>query len=65
MFYLISFSFFVFSILFLFFPDVLIKLSEWGNKLILTDHKAVIHRKVVGIMLFSLSVIVLFVSWQY
>ena len=65
MFFLISFTFLVFSILFLFFPEVLIKLSEWGNKLIVTDHKAVMHRKVVGVMLFGLSVLVFFISWKY
>jgi len=49
--------FVVFSILFLFAPHWIIIISEWGNRLILTDHDAVIHRKFVGIFLGALSIV--------
>jgi len=49
--------FIIFSILFLFAPHWIITISEWGNRLIFTDHDAVIHRKFVGIFLGVLSLV--------
>jgi len=65
MFYLLSAISLAFGVLFLFFPEALIKLSEWGNRLVFTDHNAVAHRKVVGSMLLVVSVFMLLVAWTY
>ncbi|NOY77759.1 MAG: hypothetical protein GXO76_07815 [Calditrichaeota bacterium] len=43
--------------MFLFAPHWIITISEWGNRLIFTDHDAVIHRKFVGIFLGVLSLV--------
>lgn len=65
MFYFLGLFFLLFSFLFIFFPDLLIKLSEWGNKLIITDHEAVLYRKVLGAFLFGLSFLMFFIAWKY
>ncbi len=65
MFYLLSLLSMAFAILFLFFPETLIKLSEWGNKMVFTDHNAVAHRKLVGVVLLFVGIFMFFVSWKY
>lgn len=65
MFYLLSIFFLVFAYLFLFAPSWLIRLSEWGNRLILTDHNAVLHRKFTGILLLCLGVAMFLVGLKY
>lgn len=57
MFLFFGLFFIIFSILFLFAPHLIIIISEWGNRLIFTDHDAVIHRKFVGIFLAALSIV--------
>ncbi len=65
MLYMLGLLSLTFSILFLFFPEVLLKLSEWGNRLVFTDHSAVLHRKVVGTVLFIAGLFMFFISWKY
>ncbi|GBD93811.1 hypothetical protein BMS3Abin05_01406 [bacterium BMS3Abin05] len=65
LFWFFGFFFIVFSFLFLFAPHLVIIISEWGNRLILTDHDAVLHRKWVGIFLGILSVVMFILALSY
>jgi len=44
LFWILGFLFLLFSGLFFFAPNMIIKISEVGNRLIFTDEKAVAHR---------------------
>ena len=48
-----------FGLLFLFAPRALIRLSEWGNKPLFTDHGTIVHRKGVGIFLVVVALFLL------
>ena len=54
--------FLLFSVLFLFAPEFVIKLSEIGNKLIFTDHGSVAHRKLSGIVLLVMSLVMFYIG---
>ena len=47
--------FLAFGCIFLFAPQWIILLSQWGNRLVFTDHDAVVHRKFVGTALLVLG----------
>ncbi len=52
--------FLAFGLIFLFAPKWIILLSQWGNRLVFTDHDAVAHRKFVGSALFVLGLIMFY-----
>ncbi len=52
----------LFSMLFLFAPNALVRLSELGNKLIFTDHSSVAHRKLSGALLLIVSLIMFYLG---
>lgn len=60
-----SVLFFVVGILFLIAPNVLVKLSELGNKMIFTDHSPFAHRKVTAVILFLMSVVMFYVAMTF
>jgi len=55
--------FFVFSLLFFFYPEMIIKISEIGNKLIFTDHSTVAHRYWSGLVLLIMSLLMFYVGF--
>ncbi len=57
--------FLVFALLFWFAPDVIIKLSEIGNKMIFTDHRSFAHRRLSGIVLLIMSIIMFYMSLRF
>ncbi len=52
--------FLIFGLIFLFVPHWIILLSQWGNRLVFTDHDAVAHRKFVGTALLILGAIMFY-----
>ncbi|MFQ5706876.1 MAG: hypothetical protein ACE5HO_05465 [bacterium] len=52
----------LFSLMYLFTPKTIVKLSEIGNKLIFTDHGTVIHSKWSGIILLIVSLIMFYIG---
>ncbi len=58
----IGLLFLIFSALFFFAPSVIVKLSEFGNKLIFTDHGSVLHRKLSGLILLAIGLIMLYIG---
>jgi hypothetical protein len=61
-FVLIGIVFLGFSAMFLFAPGLIIKMSELGNKLIFTDYSPVAHRKVSAVVLFLMSIVMLYLG---
>jgi len=56
--------FFCLSYLFVFAPGIIIKLSEIGNKMVFTDYTPVAHRKLSGLVLFALSIIMFYLGFS-
>lgn len=52
----------LFSFLFFFAPGFIVKLSEIGNKLIFTDHGSVAHRKLTGVILLVISLVMFYLG---
>jgi hypothetical protein len=52
-------------VLFLFFPQQLIKLSEWGNKVVLSNEKALSHRVTIGVFLMIVSAVIFLSSFLW
>jgi len=61
-FFLIGLLFLSFSVLFLFAPKLIVKLSEIANKLIFTDHSTVAHRRWTGFILIVVSVVMFYLG---
>lgn len=61
-FVILGMLFFFFSLLFLFFPKLIIKISEVGNRLVFTDHNTVAHRYMSGIVLLVVSLLMFYIS---
>ncbi|MEK6739040.1 MAG: hypothetical protein AABY74_10295 [Planctomycetota bacterium] len=57
--------FLIFGVFFLFFPQQLIKLSEWGNKVVLSNEKALSHRVTIGVFLIIVSAVIFLSSFLY
>jgi len=57
--------FLIFGILFLFFPQQLIKLSEWGNKVVLSNERVLNYRVTIGIFLIIVSAVVFLSSFLW
>ncbi len=55
--------FFVFSLLFFFYPEMIVKISEIGNRLIFTDHSTVAHRYWSGLVLLIMSLLMFYVGF--
>ena len=55
--------FLFFSLLFFFFPRVIVRISEVGNKLIFTDHSTVAHRYWSGLVLLIMSVLMFYIGF--
>lgn len=62
---LVGIFFLGFGVLFLFFPQQLTKLSEWGNKVVLSNEKALGYRVTIGIFLIIVSAVVFLSSFLY
>lgn len=54
--------FMVFSLLFFFAPGIIIKMSQIGNRLVFTDYRPVAHRKVSGVVLFAVSLVMFYIG---
>ncbi len=54
--------FLIFSILFFFAPEIIVKLSKIGNKMIFTDYRSVSHRKLSGIVLLIMSFVMFYLG---
>ena len=55
--------FFVFSLLFFFYPEMIVKISEIGNRLIFTDHSTVAHRYWSGLVLLIMSLLMFYLGF--
>ncbi|MFH1977185.1 MAG: hypothetical protein ABIJ52_16805 [Pseudomonadota bacterium] len=62
---LVGIFFLIFGVLFLFFPQRLIKLSEWGNKVVLTNEKALSYRIAIGVFLIIVSAVIFLSSFLW
>ena len=62
---LVGIFFLIFGVLFLFFPQQLIKLSEWGNKVVLSNEKALSHRVTIGVFLMIVSAVIFLSSFLW
>lgn len=62
LFFITGFVFLLFSLLFLFAPKMLVKLSEISNKMIFTDYGAIAHRKWSGVVLLILSFLMFYLG---
>ncbi len=62
---LVGIFFLIFGVLFLFFPQQLIKLSEWGNKVVLTNEKALSYRVTIGVFLIIVSAVIFLSSFLW
>ncbi len=62
---LVGIFFLIFGVFFLFFPQQLIKLSEWGNKVVLSNEKALSHRVTIGVFLIIVSAVIFLSSFLY
>ncbi len=62
---LVGIFFLLFGVLFLFFPQQLIKLSEWGNKVVLTNEKALSYRVTIGVFLIIVSAVIFLSSFLW
>ena len=61
---ILGLMFFVFSLLFLFYPKMIVKISEIGNKLIFTDHSTVAHRYWSGLVLLIMSLLMFYLGFM-
>ena len=55
--------FLFFSLLFFFYPEMIVKISEIGNKLIFTDHSTVAHRYWSGGVLLIMSLLMFYLGF--
>lgn len=55
---LVGALFLIFGILFLFFPQQLIKLNEWGSRVVFSNERALNYRVIIGIFLIIVSAVV-------
>ncbi len=62
---LVGIFFLIFGVLFLFFPQQLIKLSEWGNKVVLSNEKALNYRVTIGVFLIIVSAVIFLSSFLW
>ncbi len=62
---LVGIFFLIFGVLFLFFPQQLIKLSEWGNKVVLSNEKALSYRVTIGVFLIIVSAVIFLSSFLW
>ena len=62
---LVGIFFLIFGVLFLFFPQQLIKLSEWGNKVVLSNEKALNYRVTIGVFLMIVSAVIFLSSFLW
>ncbi len=62
---LVGIFFLLFGVLFLFFPQQLIKLSEWGNKVVLSNEKALSYRVTIGVFLIIVSAVIFLSSFLW
>jgi len=56
---------FLFSIALFFFPEQLKKLNDLGNRILFTDERAIVYRKLAGIFLLCLGIIFFIMSWYF
>jgi hypothetical protein len=61
-FIIIGLFFLSFSVLFLFAPKIIVKMSELGNKLLFTDYGTVAHRKLSGWVLLIMSLVMFYLG---
>jgi len=54
--------FFLLGLLFLFFPGMLQKTNNLGNRLLFSDERAFIYRRIVGIILFLAGAFILYIG---
>jgi len=54
--------FLILSMLFFFAPNVIIKMSEIGNKMVFTDYRSVAHRKISGTILLATSILMFYIG---
>lgn len=54
--------FLLFSLMFFFAPNLIVKLSQLGNKMIFTDHGSVAHRRFTGFALFLMSILMFYIG---
>ncbi|MCK5708452.1 MAG: hypothetical protein KAI43_12455 [Candidatus Aureabacteria bacterium] len=54
---------FLFAIALFFFPDQLKKMNEMGNQILFTDERAIVYRKIAGILLLLLSFLFFFIGY--
>lgn len=54
--------FLIFSFLFFFAPNVIVKLSEIGNRMVFTDHGSVAHRKISGLILLVMAIVMFYLG---
>lgn len=59
---ILGFLFMAFSLLFFFAPNLIIKISEFGNRLVFTDHGTVAHRYWSGLVLLVMSLIMFYLG---
>lgn len=64
LFSLLGFVLLFFSLLFFFAPAILIRLSEFGNKLVFADYSSVAHRKLSGTVLLITSIIMFYLGFK-
>ena len=62
---LVGIFFLISGVLFLFFPQQLIKLSEWGNKVVLSNEKALSYRVTIGVFLIIGSAVIFLSSFLW
>ncbi len=55
--------FLLFSLLFFFYPKMIVKISEIGNRMIFTDHSTVAHRYWSGLVLLIMSVLMFYLGF--
>ncbi|MFQ5674497.1 MAG: hypothetical protein ACE5G1_01260 [bacterium] len=52
----------VFSLLFFFAPGIIVKMSQIGNRLVFTDYRPVEHRKLSGVILLAISLVMFYIG---
>jgi hypothetical protein len=57
--------FFVFAILFLFMPYLLIFINKVGNKLLFTDERVIVYRISAGIILCIAALLFIYLGWKW
>lgn len=59
---LLGLVFLFFSLLFFFYPRMIVRISEIGNKLIFTDHSTVAHRYWSGLVLLIMGLLMFYLG---